>query len=116
MFSLQGGTYSYCTTLQNIVRDRENSEVMWLGDDSSLNAIEENKNQPDILTKPLSQDKFHRIRNRMLDDDLQACATAICIQTDEHPRIDMVNAVGPKKKEAHHLDPSYVYLDTCSTL
>ena len=34
---------------------------------------------------------------------------------DEHSHIDMLNATGTKKAEACHFDPSYVYLDTCST-
>ena len=80
-----------------------------------LNGIKENDNQSDILTKPLSQEKFHKIRNRMLHDNPLACVKTVCIQTNEHPHINMLNAAGPKKKEARCLDPSYVYLDTCPT-
>ena len=65
--------------------------------------------------KPLSQEKFHKIRDRMLHKDPLACATTICAQTDEHPHIDMLNAAAPKKKEVRCLDPSYVYLEICST-
>ena len=64
--SLQGGTYSYCTTLQSIVCNRDNSEVVWLRDEWSLNTIKENKNQSDILAKPLFQNKFHRICDRII--------------------------------------------------
>ena len=33
MFTLQGDTDSSCATFQDIMRDRKNSEVMWLEND-----------------------------------------------------------------------------------
>ena len=86
-----------------------------MGDDRSLNAIEENENRSDILTKPLSPEKFHKILDRILDNDLLVCATVFFVHTDKHLHIDLLNTTGPKKTEARRLDLSYVYLDTCST-
>ena len=87
-FTLQGDTDSSCATLQDIVCNCKNSEVVWLGNDWSLNIIKRNENQPgttqDFLTKPLSVEKFFKIRDRMLG---------------EHSHIDMLNAMGTKNQE-----------------
>ena len=98
---------AYLSLLEHDMDVREKSAL--------LNGTKENENQSDILMKHLSQEKFLEIRDRMFHKDSLACATTLCIQTNEYPHIDMLNAAGPKKKEARCLDPFRVYLDTCST-
>ena len=78
-------------------KDYDSSSDDLSSDDSSENPSDTTKGS---VTKPLSAEKYHEIRDQMLD---------------ENSHIDMLNATGTKETESSCLDLSYVYLDTCST-
>ena len=71
-FTLQGDTDSSCATLQDIVCNCKNSEVVWLGNDWSLNIIKGTENPSntteDFLKKYLSAGNFYKFCDQMLGE------------------------------------------------
>ena len=100
---LQEHVFFSLVTFQEIVRDCHDCEIVWLGNDRTLNVIEGTENPSDtiedFLRKPLYAGKFYKICVQMLD---------------ENSHIDMMNTTATKKTDARCLDPSCMYLETCS--